>query len=382
MSQVLLSFLVACSSAILWTKPIGQKLDFWVLRQCFEFRGARPVPEEVIILAIDDLSYQKLGLSPRWPFPRKVTAQILEALTVIGPKTLIIDAQFPREDSDPIADARIAKALQELPVSIFSGNIPSTLTHTTETITLASDPRFRSAAKFELPMLLPNDYGYMARIAAPKGSSDLFERVPIAKPLVLLGGMNLVAPGNTDLINYYGPAGTIPRLSVHEIVRDASEASVRRLKDKVVFLGIQSIGFGRSTLEKDEYFPTVSSTPMFGVEIHANVAGNLIERSWLKRFRLTTEVFVIFLACLMISVSAMVLTPDKAYLSSLLVVIFYAGIVYSAFARGFWWIPGTGVLTIAAFSSLSLGALYHYVVLKKFQKYIEKTFNFEFEQKF
>ena len=59
-------------------------------------------------------------------------------------------------------------------------------------------------------------------------------------------------------------------------------------RDRVVFIGVSSqVAPG---VPGDDSFPTpVSNTPMYGVEIHATIAANLMDRTWIRRYSPESE---------------------------------------------------------------------------------------------
>jgi len=61
------------------------------------------------------------------------------------------------------------------------------------------------------------------------------------------------------------------------------DTAKKKLENKIVLLGYQSIHFAKATSNKDEFLVTASSDTMYGVAIHGNMIGNLIEERWLQR---------------------------------------------------------------------------------------------------
>lgn len=385
-SQCLIAFLISISTIAFWVTEVGQKLDLWVLEKFFEIRGARPAPKDVVIVGIDDESYQKLDVSTRLPFPRILVAKALEQIVQANPKAVIIDAKIPKEREDLEADQKLEDALRAGPVTIWSGKIPQGKSgdinsDPTAYITLSSEARFREAAKMELPMLLRSSFGIVSSISYDhRSSSGLFDRVPLSKPLTELAKYKVELPETYDLINFYGPSGTINRISLYKLLEPDSESIKQQLNQKVVFFGFQSIGRGRGQMDKDEYFASVSNAPMFGVEIHANIAGNLIEKSWLKAFAVPTQLSIVYLCALIIAVVGIAFTPEKGIPILLTMVLLAFISAYRAFSSSNYWFGGIGALLITAILTILGNSIYHYVIIKSFKAYIQKTFKFDIER--
>lgn len=385
-TQCIIALLISIGSIAFWTTSVGQRLDLWVLEKFFEYRGPRQAPEDVVIVAIDDETYQQLDVSTRLPFPRILVARALEQIVKAEPKVVILDARIPKEREDLEADQKIEDALRAGPITIWSGKTPQGQLGVLESdpaafVIQGSEERFRKAAKMELPMLLRSSNGVVSDLTFDrKEQASLYDRVPLSRPLVELAKFTIDAPGAADLINYYGPRGTIKRIPLYKLLGEESESYKQLLKGKVILFGFQSIGRGRGQMDKDEFLVSVSSNPMFGVEIHANIVANLIDHSWLRRFTIPTEMSMLYVCALLIAVIGIALTPEKGIplFISLILVVFLAA--YRAFSVNYYWFAGLGALLATAGLTMLGNALYHYIIIKSFKKYIQKTFKFDIER--
>jgi adenylate cyclase len=68
----------------------------------FSIRGTQPRPDDIVVVKIDDVTFNQLGL--QWPFPRHVHGQLIDRLREGGAKVIGYDVQFteptvPREDN-------------------------------------------------------------------------------------------------------------------------------------------------------------------------------------------------------------------------------------------------------------------------------------------
>ena len=104
---VLLLVSAALSMFVTWRVP-GLELyaRSWLIRA----RGPLPVPEDIAIVAIDEASLARFG---RYPWARKLTAQVLSQLADAHPKAIALDVLFSEAtgsaDDSPLA-AAAAKA--------------------------------------------------------------------------------------------------------------------------------------------------------------------------------------------------------------------------------------------------------------------------------
>ena len=82
---------------------VFQTLEYSVSNQFFQLRGPIPHSEDIIVVAIDDESFQQTGL--QWPWPRDYIAKIVAGISAGKPKVISIDAFFfePSNDKATIA---------------------------------------------------------------------------------------------------------------------------------------------------------------------------------------------------------------------------------------------------------------------------------------
>src|SRR5205823_12558117 len=82
--------------------------------------GSAPVPE-VMIVAMDEESYNRLGQSPDKLWDRSRHAQLVETLLGRGARAVVFDVFFSEEWPDPQADIRLAEALQRAAGKVVLG---------------------------------------------------------------------------------------------------------------------------------------------------------------------------------------------------------------------------------------------------------------------
>ncbi|HEX5085657.1 MAG TPA: CHASE2 domain-containing protein, partial [Blastocatellia bacterium] len=88
---------------IVWRVPaLEASAGDWLMRQ----RGLLPPPDDIVIVAIDEQSLQRFG---RFPWPRSLMAQALDAIKNSNPKAIALDAlyvdQTTRSDDAALASA-------------------------------------------------------------------------------------------------------------------------------------------------------------------------------------------------------------------------------------------------------------------------------------
>ena len=358
-SSLLISMVtvVGCLSS-----PVGRWADQRIMSALFATRGTRPVPNDVVIAALDDESYTALHVPPRLPFPRKYAAAVFEKIMLAHPRVVIMDLEFSEETSDPEADERIVNAIGSGPVTIFSGltisGFKSSSSKGDGTYMMPLDPKIAKAAKMLLPMTLLSEFNNTTRLAAvPQAGASVDDRFPIRRALQELGRYKVEAPGANDLINFYGASGTLQHVPYYRIIQGEQEEVNNRFKDKVVLVGYQSTSANR--IESKDSFPvTVSPPPMFGVEIHATIAGNLIEHSWLHRLSPEKERELLTILSLAAAVVGLNLSLRGACIFAAAIGTGAVAATYFLFTRVNVWVPYVmplvccSVLTVAGNQTL------------------------------
>jgi CHASE2 domain-containing sensor protein len=211
--------------------------------------------------------------------------------------------------------------------------------------------------------------------------ADLYTRVPIAQPLVQLAGYYVDTPGPDDLINFYGPSRAIPRVSLYKLIGARAAEAMPLLHVKVVVMGIMSVSRGLGQIDKDAYPVPSSKYFMAGTEIHANVVGNLIDKSWLRRLSASAESSVIIYAALFIALIGIALPLEKGAPLALGILAIATYLDYHAFASMNRWFPGLPLVAVIGIIALLIGAVRHNIGIRRFRAYIKRTFGFEMERK-
>lgn len=330
-----------------------------VLRQLFEIRGPLEPPSNVVIVSIDDKSYLDLQLSPLEKFPRKYFLRAMEVIEREAPRVFILDLTIGNVVGDSDWDDEIERFLKRANTTIWSGKLDDGRVDGLGKYALTERrmppaTRFAAAADHVLPMQLRglDEQTADGRARKPKlylvespGETRPRERVPLLKPLMDFAAVPERLPGNFDYINFYGPPGTIQRLSLSDLLSQDPLPDRSLLKDAIVLVGYQSIGKDRGYGANEQFAVPNSRHLMFGVEIHANVVGNLVQGNWLRHLEARRVIPAVFLSVLLLIIAGCV---AGSILVSLLavcaLVAAYAYTLYYLFAHHNLYIPGFAIV--------------------------------------
>ncbi|WP_068876801.1 MULTISPECIES: CHASE2 domain-containing protein [unclassified Phenylobacterium] len=230
---------------------------------------AHPPEPGAVIVAIDEPSFSALGRP--WPWPREVHAALIRSLRAAGARAVALDIVFA-EPSEPAADAALAAAAG-----------PGTLFAADETVSAQAygDTVIRTEP---IPELLAG--GAQAGVASLSMDGDgVLRRIPrypdgFAAQLARLTGHPGEQGQGGRLIQYFGPAGSYPRVSYYQALDPAKYLPPGLFKDRVVIVGLalqtapEAGGGGADAFETPWTLTTRQLTP--GVEVQATLYDNLV----------------------------------------------------------------------------------------------------------
>jgi CHASE2 domain-containing sensor protein len=263
-------------------------------------RLGAPLPDkEIVIIDIDEASLRELsGTLGRWPWPRRVMGEMVEALETQGAKAIVLDILFGSPDlADPKSDQYLARVLAQyrnvyVPALMLNdldakpiklANVPFAEKALPEAgddeRAVISLPYFAdkiSPGQLGLSNAYPDEDGVIRRFrASPTHGGWRISSLPmqVAKALGYP-----VSAGDNRLINWRGPPFSFRRVSfsrVYSSVLAGDRASLTRdFGAKIVLIGSTAVG-----LFDAKASPMASVHP--GVEILATVIDNLKNRNFI-----------------------------------------------------------------------------------------------------
>jgi adenylate cyclase len=308
----------------------------------FKASGGSAEPEHgIAIVAIDEKSIKDFG---RFPWPRERFAQMLDYASSSGARAILLDVFFP-EESEPSRDLALQRAVADSGVVTLTVAIEFALDGETGGI-VRNLPAFEDSAKALAHInAFPDADGIIrwGRLVIPYGGKDFpslglraaaeslgaegFETEPFG---VVLGGKRIPTDSEHQmLINYTGPPGIFKRYSFSDVA--TGRIPPEELNDKVLLVGATALGIYdmRAT-------PYSNNTP--GVEIHANIAANIMKGNFIERggFEAVLDMFFIVVLSLVGGLSTIRLRPVAALPLVLVLIIGYLGFAHWMFLRGSW----------------------------------------------
>jgi CHASE2 domain-containing sensor protein/signal transduction histidine kinase len=242
-----------------------------------------PASEDIVIVAVDEKSLKALG---RWPWSRRVHAELVDRLTQSGAKAIVFDILMTEEDrDDPEADIQLIQSvaaservfmpvvleqrsqggmlIESMPLPALS-NVVAGLGHVH--MELDADGIARSVFLYEglgkayWPHLMLSLLHWLHPDKYAIESNPLPKQTPNA---------HLISRHTHRLIPFSGPAGHYSRFSYSQVIE--GDFSAEMFRDRIVLVGVTATGIG-------DALPTPLSgfgAPMPGVEINANILDSL-----------------------------------------------------------------------------------------------------------
>lgn len=217
----------------------------------------RPVPEGIVIVAIDDASVAAIG---RWPWPRAVHSTLLARLAAARPRAIGLDVTFSEPDADPAQDALLARQLAAAAPVVMSvdwviagpGQTPQLLAPVTglppgvslgtAEASVDADGVMRHAFLGAGPAAAPLPHMALALLRA--GGETPAPGLPVAvqDEQVPVAGRAPWLRQERFLVRYAGPPGHIERVSYLDVLRGA--VPPERLAGRYVLVGMTATGLG------------------------------------------------------------------------------------------------------------------------------------------
>jgi len=196
------------------TPPLSRELENRVIDRFFTIRGTQSPPSGLLLVGIDEPSFQELRLS--WPWPRRLHARLIDRLSAAGASLIVFDILFA-EPSDPENDAALASAIKR------AGNVllAETIDHTNDALfsrtikDTAPWPFCGFRQRGGLAMIEPDSDGVVRHFELQ------FEGAPTLPASALHAAERLdLPPESSGLIKFVGPARSIDTLSYSQILDD------------------------------------------------------------------------------------------------------------------------------------------------------------------
>lgn len=325
-----------------------ERLDLQSRDLLFRLRGARQPSDEIVIVAIDDFSFNWTGY--QWPWPRDYIAQIVEQINAGGGYVVGLDIFLFDPAPDSAQDEALARALDESQNAVSNIQIfkPDEFQITLrlplkpyqevlDGVGVAGIIRSEDAIVREVQVVdFYNEQSYfnwafeVARLylgadqptnVAANSFSFNAERVPLSQWRML--------------INYSGPAGTYQSYSAANVADGVvTEQDPDAFRDKIVLIGATTL-----TLQDVHPTPFSSNQTTPGVEIVANAIDTIINSRYLRETLPWVTLLIILIAAVITALITRSQKPGQNMAQMIAAILVYAVISYIVFNSSGTYLP-------------------------------------------
>ncbi len=270
---ILIVFAVLAAMSAL---KVGQTLENHALDFCYRLRPHSSPPPEILIVGIDEHSFQ--DLKKAWPWPRSYHAKIIRKLKAAGARLIVFDVLFA-EPNNAEDDQSLTTAIREAGNVILASTVEFTETpQVARQILVQPYAPFRAAAlAMGLTLVTPDADGIVRRFYCNLGEE---ESIPLVVARYYRPNLT-IHPHLCGLIHFSGPPGHINTVSYSRLLTYPDSSLTAHIRGRIVLIG-RIVGASPTPLADSFYTPFFASTGklMSGVEIHAQVIDTLLQGTW------------------------------------------------------------------------------------------------------
>lgn len=299
------------------TTPL-ERLDLTIHDLAMRLRGNQPVHPDIVIVAIDDFSFNWTGY--QWPWPRAYLAEIVDWLNQAGARVIGLDVFLFESDPDPQGDAALARALDEAQASVSVTQIYRVPSLSTVTLKLPLAAYRNSLDGFGVTAIVLDEDAVARSIQAYDSYQGktyphwAFEAARQYKGIeapasfspfgLTFDGREIPLQAGQFLVDFRGPPGTYPTYSAARV--PLGDYPAEAFRGKIVLIGATSV-----TLQ--DVYPTPFSAQMRtpGVEVIANAIDNLLAGNILRALPPWVNLLGILLAALLAALIVRTQRPGR-----------------------------------------------------------------------
>jgi adenylate cyclase len=368
---LLIGLVVAAVMGVLSFLPFGQFLENQTLDLCYRLRPAAPPRADLLIVAIDEPSFQELDRP--WPWPRRLHAELVRRLSDAGARLIMFDVIFAGA-TDPEDDKLFADAVRE------AGNVVLG-----QALEVARDPRFtrqilitpyksfQLAARAQgLCTITPDADGVVRRFRLEMGGRETMPLAafPVVRP------ENSLSPSLSGLIDYSGPSRSLDTVSYYQVIDLERPLPAWRIKDRIVLVGHMLEASVTPQAQADAFY-----TPFFanhgqlmsGMEIQGNILETLLKGSWGQEIPLWERLALLLASILLASLVLVRLKPMGGLIFTAVCLVVMAAVAFGLFVLARFWVPPFLICTglVLVYTGNVLG---HYFTEAREKRWLRQAF--------
>lgn len=322
------------------TTPI-ERVELTARDLVMRIRGKQEPSPDIVIVAIDDFSFNWTGF--QWPWPRSYYAEIIDQINKGGGKVVGVDIVLFEQDKDPANDEALARSLAAVPssaavVQLYSTTVDGQTVYTysqpitpfravldgsgISTVKRDEDAIVRSVQAFESYNGRNINHWAFEIASLYLGVDKPTDQTDIS---LQFNSQTVPLHSKEMLVNFTGPSGTYTTYSaanVHDGV--TLEEDPDAFRGKIVLIGA-------TTLTLQDIYPTPFSaqTPTAGVEIVANTIDTILNGAYLRETPPWLTLVITIIAALLAALISNIKRPTVTLITMGVIMLGYliAGLI-------------------------------------------------------
>jgi len=224
----------------------------------FSLRGSQPPPKELVLVGIDNKSLAEL---PRYPWSRRLDAEVLENLHAAGARLVVYDVAFDRPTTEA-ADLALFEAARRASPVVFATSL---ISPTGQTEVLGGNANLASIHdRAAAADLVPDADGVIRHLRVRvSGLPTIASAVAISLGRRPPNSRNL----HGGWIDFRGPPGSVPALSFVDVLHHQFDRSL--VRGKIVVIGATAPSL-------QDLHTAAAGGPMTGPEVQASAIATVL----------------------------------------------------------------------------------------------------------
>jgi adenylate cyclase len=330
---------------------------------CFRLRGERPADAPIVIVAINDESFNVLNQNLR-TWPRAEYARLIEAISAGGPAVIGVDVAWTHAGTDPGGDEVLAHSLKQAGRVILASLIEHQegAGYGYDRYAAPVEALAETAAGVGLANVALDADGVVRRVVLHRLHNDVWHPAfgyTVARAYGGLPAATAVDRSSDLLINFRGGPNTFLTVPMYQVLN--GEVPAELFADQIVLIGFTTF------LEQDLHvtpFDRAGLTP--GVEVQANVVATLLNDDPIRRVP-TWLAMGLSLAAIALTVLAFWrFKPIPAAVAVGGGLLLYLAVAFLLFAQADLWLPVVSPVGLVAMTVT--GGLVEQVLVEEREK--------------
>ncbi len=320
-----------------------EKMEYSARDVLMRLRGKQEPSSEIVIVAIDDFSFNYTGY--QWPWPRSYLAEIVNQINAGGAKVVGVDIILFEPDETPAHDEAFVQALAESQNSVNILQITEKHEEDFSSTTLSQPLSFYRQVLdgIGITSFIRDEDAVVRGVQAFDAYNNLtyynwaFETAKLylganspsqaTNNHLQFNGESVPLYGGQLIVNYAGGAETYLTYSATSVaLGDVLEQNPDAFRNKIVLIGATTV-----TLQDIYPTPFSSQTPTAGVEIVANAIDTIINSKYIQIAPPWMALLSILIAALVAYVISLSKRPTLTLMLLLLSIVGYYVIAFVFF---------------------------------------------------